>query len=298
MTRTVQRRGQAQKRPARKAVRPPPPKLTTLPVSPTRFYRSVASVFGVLLVLAAGVGATALGVPQRWWQKGAVAAADAGFEVRHVEVSGLNHLGKLPVYTAALDGSTNSMLLVDLEKSRQRLLALPWVADASVGRRLPDTLIVDIVERRPAALWQYQHHVSAIDRSGQPLTDEGLERFGKLPLVVGPEANRRASEILGRLDQHPVLAKQVKAAILVGGRRWDLQLRTGETMALPEGDAASERALTQFAALDKAHGLIDRGFTRFDLRTPNKLTLRGPGVGTALAAAAKDRKSDKKSFVT
>ena len=291
MTRTVQRRGQAPRKPAPRAVkRPPPPRLVELKVSPRRFYARVAGWFAGLALVAAAVVATVLGVPQRWWQHTAVAAADAGFEVRHVEIAGLHHMARLPVYAAALDGATNSMLLVDLGAARARLLQLPWVADASVGRRLPDTLIVDIVERRPVALWQYRQHLAAIDRTGRALTDTGLERFGRLPLVVGADANTHAGEILGHLDRHPALAAQVDAAMLVGGRRWDLKLRSGETMALPEGDTQTERALAQFATLDKARGLLAKGFTRFDLRTPDKLTLRGPGIRAALDAAPKTQK--------
>lgn len=291
MTRTVQRRGQAPKRNApRAAKRPAPAKLVPVPMAPRRFYVQVASAFAALSLIAAGTMGTLMGVPQRWWQRTAVAAADAGFEVRHVEISGTHHLGRMPVYGAALDGATNSMLLVDLPAARARLLALPWVADASVGRRLPDTLIVDIVERRPVALWQYHQRLAVIDRTGQPLATAGLERFGKLPLVVGPGANRRAGEILARLDRHPDLAANVDAALLVGGRRWDLKLHSGETMALPEGDAATERALVQFAILDKSRGLLAKGFTRFDLRTPDKMTVRGPGIRAALDAAPKAQK--------
>lgn len=288
MTRTVHRRGQAPKRNApRAAKRPVAPKLVPVPMAPRRFYLRVAGSFIALSLVAAATVATLMGVPQRWWQGTAVAAADAGFEVRHVEVSGLRHLGKLPVYAAALDGATNSMLLVDLRASRERLLALPWVADASVGRRLPDTLIVDIVERRPVALWQYRQRLAAIDRSGQPLTTERLERFGKLPLVVGLGANRRAGEILARLDRHADLASHVEAAMLVGGRRWDLRLDSGETIALPEGEAASERALAQFMSLEKSRGLLAKGFTRFDLRVADKMVVRGPGIRTALDNAPK-----------
>lgn len=291
MTRTVQRRGQAPRKTAPRAPkRPPPPKLVPVPMAPRRFYLRVAGGFVALSLIAAAVVATLMGVPQRWWQHTAVAAADAGFEVRHVEISGLKHLGRMPVYAAALDGATNSMLLVDLQASRARLMTLKWVADASVGRRLPDTLIVDIVERRPVALWQYRQRLVVIDKTGEELTSESLERFGKLPLVVGPGANKRAVEIMARLDRHPEIASQVGAALLVGGRRWDLKLHSGETMALPEGDAATERALAQFASLDKARGLLAKGFTRFDLRVPDKMTVRGPGIRAALDAVPKTQK--------
>ena len=293
MTRTVQRRGAPQKKPAkRKPTRAPvaPARMVTLPVAPRRFYTRVAAGFAVLLIVGAAVTVTLMGLPARWWQKTAVAAADAGFEVRHVEVSGVRNMPRLPVYTAALDGATNSMLLVNLGEVRARLMALPWVADASVGRRLPDTLVVDVVERRPIALWQYQHRLAAIDRTGQPLTFEHLDRFPDLPMVVGPGANTRAHDLLDTLANHPAVGRQVYAATLVGQRRWDLRFKTGETLALPEGEAATDKALVQFAMAERATGLLGKGFVRFDMRSPGKMTVRGEGVRDAILNAPKPAK--------
>lgn len=287
MTRTVQRRG-AKRPPARKAVKAaPPPRIVTLPIAPRRLYTRVASALAVLLVIAGGVTATLLGYPQAWWQNTAIATADAGFEVRHVEIQGIRHMPRLPVYTAALAGGTNAMLLVDLPAVRARLTALPWVADASVARRLPDTLVVEVVERRPIALWQYRQRLVAIDATGKPLTAQRLERFGTLPLVVGRDANRQAHALVARLSDQPALARRMTAALLVGGRRWDIRFDSGETLALPEGDRAAAQALAQFASLDRASGLLAKGFTRFDMRAGGKMTVRGPGVREALANAPK-----------
>lgn len=292
MTRTVQRRGAAPKKSAkRNALKPAPVvRMVTLPVAPRRFYTRVAGGFALLLLVATGITVTLMGLPARWWQSTAVAAADAGFEVRHVEVSGVKNMPRLPVYTAALDGATNSMLLVDLEQVRTRLMALPWVADASVGRRLPDTLVVDVVERRPIALWQYKHRLAAIDKTGRALTADDLQRFGRLPLVVGPGANVHAHDLLDLLANHPAIERQVYAATLVGQRRWDLRFKTGETLALPEGNGPSNKALEQFAMAERASGLLAKGFTRFDMRNPGKMTVRGEAIREAVANAPKPAK--------
>ena len=285
MSAAVIRRGAAPRR--KPAVRAKPVAMVRVPLPPRRFYRRVATAVLVLLAVAAVAAAVVAGVPGRTWQATARAASRAGFEVRHVEVHGVATGPRLAVIAAALEGPTNSMLLVDLNAARARLMALPWVADASVGRRLPDTLIVDIVtERRPVALWQFRHRLAAIDRTGVPLTADRLDRFAKLPLVVGADANRHIDALLTLLATSPRLAPDVDAATFVGTRRWDLRFRSGETLALPEGDAA-KTALARFDALDRKTGLLGHGYARFDLRQPGQMTVRvatpikPPGKGKA-----------------
>lgn len=288
MTGTVAlKRGQTRK-PAKKAAKRPAAAasapMVRLPIGPARLRRNLVAVFGVLLAAAAVVTAVLLGLPQRWWLETAQAASRAGFEVRHVEVTGIHRSPSLPVYAAALEGPTNSMLLVDLDSVRDRLRALPWVADASVSRRLPDTLRIDVTERVPVALWQYQHRLWAIDRTGRVLSSEHLERYAKLPLVVGAGANARAHDLLVLLAAQPAIANQIDGATLVGSRRWDLRFKSGEVLALPEGEAAATMAIASFAKLNRNEGLLDRGFARFDMRLPGKMTVRlrvDPGTSVA-----------------
>jgi len=270
MTTAVIKRGRA-RRPVAKRARPVA--MVRVPLAPGRFYRRAAVVVVVLLLAAAAGAAIVAGVPGRVWQATAQAAARAGFEVRHVEVHGVATGPRLAVIAAALEGPTNSMLLVDLPAARARLRALPWVADASVARRLPDTLIVDVAERRPVAVWQFRHRLAAIDRGGAIVTTERIGRFSALPLVVGLDANVHVGSLLTLLAAAPRLAAAVDAATLVGARRWDVRFKSGETLALPEG-AAAAAALARFDALDRTTGLLGHGYTRFDLRNAGRMTVR------------------------
>ena len=273
MTAAVIKRRTPARHPAAKRRPDPTPVMVRVPLAAGRLWRHVASGFLGLALAAAAVIAILLHVPGRAWLSTAQAASRAGFEVRHVEVHGVANAPRLAVVTAALEGPTNSMLLVDLGAARVRLRALPWVADASVARRLPDTLIVDIVERRPVALWQFHHRLAAIDRTGIALAADHLDRFAKLPLVVGAGANEHVDELLAVLAIQPRIAAAVDAATLVGRRRWDLRFRSGETLALPEGAAASA-ALAKFDALDRRTGMLGKGYIWFDLRQPGQMTVR------------------------
>ncbi|MFL6861201.1 MAG: cell division protein FtsQ/DivIB, partial [Sphingomicrobium sp.] len=77
----------------------------------------------------------------------------------------------------------------------------------------------------------------------------------------------------------PTLKPQLASATWIGGRRWDLNFQSGETVALPEGAAAARTALLHFAKGDKESGLLGRGVVRFDLRNwarDGKMTVQLP----------------------
>jgi cell division protein FtsQ len=288
--------------PRRKTAKPrvaavPPRATVSLPVSRGRLIRHLVIGFGILGLAAAVVVATFAGVPQRWWADAVAASARAGFEVRHVEITGTRESPKLPIYDAALSGPTNAMISIDLPAIRARLLQQPWVADATVSRRLPDTLAIDIVERRPVAVWQFQQQLKLIDATGNDLKAEHIERYSGLPVVTGAGANLQAASALALLAGQPALAKRVDAAMLVGGRRWDIKFKTGEVLALPDTPAAAADSLKRFAGYQAAgDGLLGRGFSRFDMRLPGKMLVRGDAVKAALDAAAKAARAPKQQL--
>jgi cell division protein FtsQ len=138
------------------------------------------------------------------------------------------------------------------------------------------TLVIDIVEREPAALWQDEDRLTLIDEEGVVLDRVQVSRMPDLPLLVGKGANEHAVALDTLLGKAPSLKAQLVSATWVGERRWDLAFQSGETVALPEGDAAAAAALTRFARMDKSAGLLGRGIIRFDLRIPGKMTVRLP----------------------
>jgi cell division protein FtsQ len=150
------------------------------------------------------------------------------------------------------------------------------VKDARVLRRLPDTLVIDIVERKPAALWQSQGELALIDSEGVVLDRVPVDRMPDLPLLIGPGANTHEEQLSSLMADVPSLKPQLASATWVGGRRWDLNFQSGETVALPEGYQAARVALDKFAKADKQSGLLGRGLLRFDLRVPGQMIVRLP----------------------
>lgn len=247
-----------------------------LPVEQAQANRFAAWIFGIFAVAIVGVALIALDIPSKAWLATGEAVGDAGFRVKGVDIKGLNKMDPKPVYQIALDQKTTAMPLVDVAAIRDKLLAFGWVKDARVSRRFPDTLVIDIVERSPAAIWQDSTRLSLIDKQGVVLDRVPVADMPDLPLLVGPGANRQAVPLQQLLDAAPSLKAQLVSATWVGGRRWDLVVQSGETIALPEGQEVAKTALTKFAKMDKESGLLGKGMLRFDLRIPGKMTVRLP----------------------
>lgn len=232
---------------------------------------------GATVVLIAGTIVTAsvyAGVPQFVGTEMGQVAGRAGFKVKRVEVKGLDRMDSLTVYAVALDQHSMAMPLVDLDKVRGQLLQYGWIEDARISRRWPDTLVVDIVERKPAAVWQNKQKLSLIDGTGVELERVDPNAIPDLPLVVGPNANRQIENLHDLLDAVPAMKPMLAGATWVGNRRWDLRFESGEVLALPEGQDIAANALKRFARIDGTQRLLGRGFVRFDMRDPAKFVVR------------------------
>ncbi|MDP1025636.1 cell division protein FtsQ/DivIB [Sphingomonas sp. KR1UV-12] len=288
MSRTI-RRGAPPKRPAPRR-RQPAKKVsmidrlvTRLPVSEQTLRRAVTWTITGAVGVGAVVAAGWLGVPAMVGAALAETAGQAGLRVQQIEITGLKRMDRMTVYAVALDQQTRAMPLVDLEDVRQKLLRYGWIADAHVSRRLPDTLLIDIVERTPAAVWQDRGELTLIDASGVLLEPVRADAIPDLPLIIGPGADRQEASYQSLLAAAPALKPRIRAATWIGNRRWDLTFDSGEVLALPEEEAP--RALVRFAELDGARPLLGRGWLRFDMRDPAKLVARKPGLNQNHALA-------------
>jgi len=149
-------------------------------------------------------------------------------------------------------------------------------------------LVIDIVERTPAALWQSEGRLALIDHEGIVLDRVPVDKMPDLPLLIGPGANGQEDQLVRVMGAVPTLKPQLTSATWVGGRRWDLSFQSGETVALPEGEEAAKAAIMKFARLDKQSGMLGRGIVRFDLRVPGKMIVRLPRApGESIAPAPK-----------
>jgi cell division protein FtsQ len=104
-----------------------------------------------LLLAAVTAGAVAGGRLLEQYLRSAKA-----FATREVKVTGVSRLTEGEVLAAAGLALGQNVFEVSPEQARARLSAHPWIADASVTRRLPSTYRIEVREQQPAALLQLE----------------------------------------------------------------------------------------------------------------------------------------------
>jgi cell division protein FtsQ len=282
------RRGGAARARAKKPTKVAVPKKIAkrLPVDQARANKLAGLIFAAFMLAVAVVVVIALDIPAKAERAAGTAIGHAGFMVSGYQIVGISHMSRSLIDGVVTDelnraaeeaGTARApQALVDVSGIRDRLLRFGWVKDARVSRRLPDALVIDIVERTPAALWQSQGQLALIDNEGVVLDRVPVDKMPDLPLLIGPGANEEEQELSKLMASVPTLKPQLASATWVGGRRWDLNFQSGETVALPEGDDQAKAALAKFARIDKQSGLLGRGIVRFDLRVPGKMIVRLP----------------------
>ncbi|RXZ64030.1 cell division protein FtsQ/DivIB [Pelagerythrobacter rhizovicinus] len=251
--------------------------MSVLPFTEEQLHRIfLAVILGGALALALFV-ANLAGVPALIQQQVALLASDAGFEVRRVKVTGVDRMNELKVYERALAQRDMPMPLVDIEALREELLELPWVEDARVSRQLPDSLVIDIVERTPHAVLRKPGRLVLIDRTGAELEPISSANAKGMLIVAGPGAKNQVGALSDLLAAAPAIEPQVKEAEWIGNRRWNLTFDTGQILALPQGEDASAGALVAFARLDGVNRLLGGKVATFDMRAPDRIYMRVPG---------------------
>jgi cell division protein FtsQ len=250
---------------------------------------------GSVLLLAAtlGYGVVAGGhVPDivDWLKDARDGAANAvGFRIVAVSLTGSKEVSREEILTTAGVTGRASLLFLDADAARVRLLANPWLGDAAVLKLYPDRLQITVTERLAFALWQKDGRVSVIAADGTVLEPFVENRYRGLPLVVGRGAEQRAKDFLAVIGRYPDIGSRLRASVLVAERRWTLWLDNGVEIRLPEGDI--EPALERLVALDREKKLLSRDIVAVDLRLPDRVSVR---LSDAAAQARADAFNDKK----
>lgn len=199
-------------------------------------------------------------------------ALKAGLEVTKVQVEGQRHLTDRDITDALGLRGGISVFAFDTDAARNRLKQSGWVREARIMRLLPSTLIVELEEREPFALWAEGGQLAVIDREGRILSLTEPGKFPSLPTISGPGAASQAEAIVTSLQDFPDLKPLIRQTERIGGRRWDLLLDTGLRAKLPvENVTAALKELNEIAQRNPA---VLYEIAEIDFRVQSQFILR------------------------
>jgi len=173
-----------------------------------------------------------------------------------------------------------SIFSADLWSARERLSRLDWIASAELHRRYPDAIFVTLVEKRPFALWQPPYNslgnslgdakgeapIYVVERNGRLITSHEVEKFRRLPKLVGAGAPQAAADLVDAVATHRAIAARIAAYSRISMRRWNLILDDGVVAQLPEIGWQKELDALEHLIIDGS--ILERDITQIDLRSP------------------------------
>lgn len=211
-----------------------------------------------------------------------------GFSINNVKVSGNIQTSEIDILQQlGLDGSS-SVVFLSAAKARERLIDLPWVENAEVRKVYPDTVEIDLTERKAYGIWQHGDDLSLIEKDGKIIAPLRDNKFASLPLFVGEGAEAEAAAFAEQLSNWPDLQSRVKAYIRIGDRRWDLRMDNGVVVRLPEENVA--RAMHTLSTLEQDQQVLERDIQTVDLRLADRTTIElTPGAAERRDKAVAER---------
>ncbi len=257
------------------------PGMPTLPfwMTDIRRLRRVATGFAVIIGVVWLLSSDILSSGASWVSKAVdsgLGRAEAGMKVQLAElrVDGRRQTSRKALEQALGIRKGDSLMKLDLAAARKRIETLPWVASASVERRLSGVIFVQLREHRAVARLSEGGDAALISTTGSVIPVAPEKRFSGLLRVSGAGAPARTPALIHLINRHPGLARRIAAAHRKGNRRWDLRFHNGARLMLPAG--FSHAAWAKFFQLDKRHRLLERGAAVFDMRLADRMIIR-PG---------------------
>jgi cell division protein FtsQ len=267
-----------------------------------RVLRGIEIVFVALLLAATALygairGGHADAVMDSIHNVADVLAQRVGFQSANVSIEGAGRLGRADVLRIAGITESSTLFLIDADATRTRLLRNSWIAEATVAKLYPDRLEITIVEKKPFAVWQSHGSFFVIAKDGTVIDQLARERVREagMPIVVGEGADHQAQDFLAVLDHFPAVRDETVAAVWVAERRWNLRLKNGTDVRLPEED--TDVALMRLVALDRDKRILSRDVSVIDMRFPDRVVVRlsdeaAQAYDAAMKARAPKRKGD------
>jgi len=193
---------------------------------------------------------------------------EQGFTVKQVYLDGRKYADIDKIREIININKGEPIFNVNIDEITKNLEKIDWVKEAIVDIKIPDTIQVTLVEKDPIAIWQHNKNIFLLDENGTVLPNHS--DFSNLPLFTGEHIPSKIKELLALIEKNEILSKSMSSASIIRDRRWDLNLKNGLVIKLPEQNP--EYALEKLTLLQKNLSLDN--LKSIDMRIEGRVYLK------------------------
>ena len=193
-----------------------------------------------------------------------------GFYLQNIYITGDNNLQKEDILSVINDREYKTIFDINLFKIHNNLLLNEWIETVKIERTLPSSIKIQIIEKKPIAIWQTKLGNKLITEDGSIISNANVTAFkNNLPIIIGKGANKDVFLILQILKKNPDLYNNVWSISYINKRRWNVHLKQGIIVLLPRTKIYD--AWTKIGFLQKKYKILDIGLTEIDIRNQDQI---------------------------
>ncbi|MDQ5986284.1 MAG: Cell division protein FtsQ [Syntrophus sp. SKADARSKE-3] len=205
-------------------------------------------------------------------------------QAKEIMIRGCKELTEKDILSLAGIKPSQSILVVNVGEVGRRIKVNPWVREVSVGRELPDRVVIEIQERKPVALLKMDTAFYLVDVEGVTFKKLEIGDEMDLPVLTGfYNSGKTDMNLLGKsLDLLQYLSKAEffpnlrTVSEIHGNERLGISVFTNTGLSLLLGFDNYENKFKQLpvvmADLDRRNQKT--GFVQIDLSDPVKVTVQ------------------------
>lgn len=189
-----------------------------------------------------------------------------GILTKNVIITGNKYFSKTQIQALFEKELNKPILYLNMNEKLEHISKIPWIKHISIQRIFPNTILINIDERIPIAIWQTNHNLYLIDSEGIKLCKAKSNK--NYITISGNNANLEAKELIYCLRKYDI--RDVSHAYFIGKRRWDIEIK-GITLRLPEENI--DNAIKTYKNL-LLEDIVTPDVSIIDLRLKNKIIVR------------------------
>lgn len=191
-----------------------------------------------------------------------------GFTCKTIRIEGLKYASMEDIKNMIPLKVGHSIFSESPENVREVIEKNSWIRTAVVRRKLPDTLIIRVVEYQPVAYWQMNSKLFLIDNNGVIIEGDRHQNLTHLPVITGEKAAEKFPLLMKELADFPDIYNRITGAVFISKRRWDIILDAKLKVKLPE--QGIQQAMRYLTNLERDHALGSKDISSVDLRIPDR----------------------------